>query len=197
MLRRKLIGALVIYAFILPVAALGQAAAPAPEGQVYAAPKADIDKIKDEGLNRSQIMQTMTWLTDVNGPRLTGSPGLKRANEWTRDTLAKWGLQNARLEAWGPFGRGWTLKRFSAMVDGPVAFPLIAYPTAWSPGTDTLFPAPAAAVKPSVKGAMTLSRIDGRYTKPYSSKPIPIKASRKRRMIIEFLGGWGSCFRPL
>lgn len=147
MLRRKLIGALIIYAFILPVAALGQTAA-APEGQIYAAPKADIDKIKDEGLNRSQIMQTMTWLTDVNGPRLTGSPGLKGANEWTRDTLAKWGLQNAHLEAWGPFGRGWTLKRFSANIDGPVAFPLIAYPKAWSPGTDTLFPAPAAAVKP-------------------------------------------------
>lgn len=137
MLRRKFIGALVIYALILPVAALGQTAA-APEGQVYAAPKADIDKIKDEGLNRSQVMQTITYLSDVNGPRLTGSPGLKRANEWTRDTLTKWGLQNAHLEAWGPFGRGWTLKKFFAMVDGPTAFPLIAYPKAWSPGTDTL-----------------------------------------------------------
>lgn len=147
MLRRKLIGALVIYALILPVAALGQTAA-APEGQVYAAPKADIDKIKDEGLNRSQVMQTITYLSDVNGPRLTGSPGLKRANEWTRDTLTKWGLQNSHLEAWGPFGRGWTLKKFFAMVDGPTAFPLIAYPKAWSPGTDTLMPAPVAPVKP-------------------------------------------------
>jgi carboxypeptidase Q len=71
----------------------------------------------------------------VIGPRLTASPGMKRANEWTRDQLTKWGLQNAHLEAWGPFGRGWTLKKFSAQVSDPVAIPLIAYPKAWSPGT--------------------------------------------------------------
>ena len=62
-------------------------------------------------------MATMSYLTDVIGPRLTGSPNMKRANEWTRDKLAAWGLANAHLEAWGPFGRGWTLKRFSAQVD--------------------------------------------------------------------------------
>ena len=74
---------------------------------------------------------------------------MKRGNDWTRDTLAKWGLQNAHLEARGPFGRGWTLKRFYAMVNGPTAFPMIAYPKAWSPGTDTLFTQPvAAAVDP-------------------------------------------------
>jgi hypothetical protein len=60
---------------------------------------------------------------------------LKRANEWTRDTMAGWGMQNAHLEAWGPFGRGWTLRRFSAQVVSPQTFPLIAYPKAWSPGT--------------------------------------------------------------
>jgi hypothetical protein len=59
---------------------------------------------------------------------------MKRANEWTRDQLMKWGLQNAHLEAWGPFGRGWSLKRFSAQVSEPTAFPVIAYPKAWSPG---------------------------------------------------------------
>jgi len=56
-------------------------------------------------------------------------------------------MQNAHLAAWGPFGRGWSLKKFYAMVDGPTAFPMIAYPKAWSPGTDTLIPAPAAPVK--------------------------------------------------
>jgi hypothetical protein len=59
---------------------------------------------------------------------------MKRANEWTRDQMTKWGLQNAHLEPWGPFGRGWTLKRFSAQVIEPTAIPLIAYPKAWSPG---------------------------------------------------------------
>jgi len=60
---------------------------------------------------------------------------MKRANEWTRDTMTKWGLQNAKLEAWGPFGRGWSLKSFSAQVVAPQSFPVIAYPKAWSPST--------------------------------------------------------------
>src|SRR5256714_15647290 len=93
-----------------------------------------IEKIKDEGLNRSQLMQTLEYLTDVIGPRLTASPNMKRANEWTRQKLADWGLQNAHLEAWGPFGRGWELKRFSAEMSEPQEAPLIASPRAWSPG---------------------------------------------------------------
>lgn len=133
MLKRKIVGVMLIYAFLLPALTFGQAAQ-----TVYEAPKETIDKIKDEGMNRSQVMDTLGYLSDVIGPRLTASPGMKRANNWTRDTLAKWGLQNAHLESWGPFGRGWTLKRFYANVDGPTAFPLIAYPKAWSPGTDTL-----------------------------------------------------------
>src|SRR5271157_1186578 len=95
-----------------------------------------IDRIKDEGLNRSQLMATLSYLTDVIGPRLTGSPNLKRANEWTCQTLTKWGLANAHLAAWGPFGKGWTLKRFSAQVIEPQCIPLIAFPKAWSPSTD-------------------------------------------------------------
>ena len=97
-------------------------------------PNDPIEKIKDEGMNRSQVMQTLSYLTDVIGPRLTASPNMKRANEWTRDQLTKWGLQNAHLEAWGPFGRGWSLKSFSAQVVEPQGIPLIAYPKAWSPG---------------------------------------------------------------
>ncbi|MDQ3323443.1 MAG: M20/M25/M40 family metallo-hydrolase, partial [Acidobacteriota bacterium] len=83
----------------------------------------------------SQVMQTLSYLTDVIGPRLTGSPQMKRANEWTRDQMTKWGMQNAKLEAWGPFGRGWTLKNFRADVVSPYTIPVIAYPKAWSPST--------------------------------------------------------------
>lgn len=90
--------------------------------------------IRDEGMNRSQVMDTLLYLTDVLGPRLTGSPELKRANIWTRDRLTSWGLSNAHLEAWGPFGRGWTLERYSAEIIDPVSFPLISFPKAWSPG---------------------------------------------------------------
>lgn len=92
-------------------------------------------RIRDEGLNRSQVMKTVLYMTDVIGPRLTNSPGLKRANEWTAKTLKEFGLENAKLEAWGPFGTGWTLKRFSAQVTEPLCIPLIGIPKAWSPGT--------------------------------------------------------------
>ena len=141
MLRRKFLSVIALTAFMLPSIALGQsatAASPAlstPKGSVYSAPKEVIDKIRDEGLNKSQVMQTLTYLTDVIGARLTGSPNMKHANEWTRDTLAKWGLQNAHLEAWGPFGRGWELKDFKAEVVAPYTIPVIAYPKAWSPST--------------------------------------------------------------
>lgn len=127
MLRRKIVGAAIIYAFLLPTALLAQA-------PVYTAPKADIDKIKEEGLKHSQIMNTLNYLTNVIGQRLTASRNLKHANEWTRDTLTKFGLENSHLEAWGPFGRGWELERFSAQVTSPYSFPVIAYPKAWSPG---------------------------------------------------------------
>jgi carboxypeptidase Q len=96
----------------------------------------DVKKIIDEGMQHSKVMETLSYMTDVIGPRLTGSPNLKRANDWTREKLAGWGLEHAHLEAWGPFGRGWTLKSFSAQVVEPQCIPLIAYPKAWSPGTD-------------------------------------------------------------
>ena len=91
-----------------------------------------VTKIREEGLNHSQVMKTVLYMTDVIGPRLTNSPGLKRANEWTAKTLTEFGLENAKLEPWGPFGTGWTLKRFSAQVTEPLCIPLIGIPKAWS-----------------------------------------------------------------
>ena len=140
MLKRKVLGVILLHAMLLPTFAFGQTAP-----KIYEAPKDVFDKIKEEGTKNSQVMKTMNFMTDVNGPRLTGSPGMKRANEWTRDTLASWGLQNSHLESWGPFGRGWTLKRYTAMVDGLTSFPFLSYPKAWSPGTDTLKPAAGTA----------------------------------------------------
>jgi len=133
MIRRQFAATLLLLALLAPYAAFGQQPAaqpPAPD------PNDPIVRIKDEGMNRSQVMQTLSYLSDVIGPRLTASPGMKRANNWTRDTLEKWGMQNAHLEAWGPFGRGWSLKRFSAQVVDPLNIPLIAYPKAWSPATN-------------------------------------------------------------
>jgi len=94
-----------------------------------------IAKIKEEGLQRSQVMEIASDLTDVHGPRLTGSPATRRAGEWTAAKLCEWGLQEVQLEAWGPFGRGWSLEAFSASLVSPDFAPLIAIPKAWSPST--------------------------------------------------------------
>src|SRR5258708_15571904 len=126
MFRRQIAATLLLLTLTIPYAAFGQQPQPPAEDPIIA-------KIKDEGMNRSQVMQTLSYLSDVIGARLTASPNAKRANDWTRDTLAKWGMQNAHLEAWGPFGRGWTLKHFSAQVIAPQDIPLIAFPKAWSP----------------------------------------------------------------
>jgi hypothetical protein len=157
MIRRQFAALLLLFALLVPFATFAQQ----PQGpqQPQLDPNDPIAKIRDEGLNRSQVMQTLSYLSDVIGPRLTASPGMKRANEWTRDTLAKWGLQNAHLEAWGPFGRGWSLKRFSAQVTDPLDFPLIAYPKAWSPGTNG--PVSADVVYFDAKDEADMARFKG------------------------------------
>jgi carboxypeptidase Q len=94
-----------------------------------------VNKIKEEGLKKSQVMETISFLTDVHGPRLTNSPQLRTAAEWTKGRLTKWGLENVHLEPWGPFGRGWSLEAFTANMIEPSFSPLIAVPKAWSPST--------------------------------------------------------------
>lgn len=95
-----------------------------------------INKIRDEGFNRSKVMETSSWLTDVYGPRLTNSPTTKAAGDWAINAMKSWGISNPRYETWGPFGRGWIADRFYMQVLSPVAWPVIAYPGAWSPGTN-------------------------------------------------------------
>jgi hypothetical protein len=107
-----------------------------------------VARIRDEGLNHPQVMQTLSYLTDVIGPRLTGSPNLRRANEWTRKRMASWGMANAHLEPWGPFGRGWSLRRFSAQIIEPQTIPLIGYPRAWTPGFERPLVAPVVHLDP-------------------------------------------------
>ncbi len=96
---------------------------------------ATIAKIKKEGLEHSQVMDIMTMLTDVHGPRLTNSPGYRKAAEFARGKLESCGLQNVSFDTWSEeFGRGWELKKFSLQSLGPVYFPLVAFPKAWTPG---------------------------------------------------------------
>jgi len=107
-------------------------------------------RIRNEGLNDSHVMEFAGALTDDIGPRLTGSPNLKRANEWTRDTLTKMGLENAHLEDWGEFGLGWEQLNTWARMVTPDTAVLILQATPWSPSTH-----PAGAADDSPAGPVT------------------------------------------
>ncbi|HVW14318.1 MAG TPA: M20/M25/M40 family metallo-hydrolase [Mucilaginibacter sp.] len=93
-------------------------------------------KIRDEGLNHSKVMETAFYLTDVAGPRLAGSPGLKRAQDWAVSQLKTWGLANAAREPWGKFGKGWEVQKNYAAITVPYYHAIIAIPKAWTPGTN-------------------------------------------------------------
>jgi carboxypeptidase Q len=95
-----------------------------------------ITRIRYEGFHDSKVMDLAKGLMDNIGERLTGSPNMKRANEWTRDQLAAMGLSNAHLEAWGPFGRGWASQYVNVRMTSPDVATLLAYPKAWTPGTN-------------------------------------------------------------
>jgi carboxypeptidase Q len=94
---------------------------------------ATIARIMDEGMNRSQVMDIISNLTDVYGPRLTWSPEYMAAAKWAMKQMGAWGLSNVHLESGEPLGRAWTLEHYSANVTGRWNFPLISYPKAWSP----------------------------------------------------------------
>ena len=105
----------------------------------------DLFRIKDEGLQRSQIMDMASLLTDVYGPRLTGSPEFKEAADWAAQTMRSWGLSNIHTEKFS-FGRGWHNRRTVAHALTPRAYPLFAYPKAWTPGTGGLVSGEAVLV---------------------------------------------------
>jgi len=92
-----------------------------------------IEVAKKHGLEQSQVMEIASWITDVYGPRLTGSPMLDKATTWAVEELQSWGMENVHLEEWGPFGRGWELKHFEIHAESPGYWQVIGYPKAWSP----------------------------------------------------------------
>jgi carboxypeptidase Q len=94
-----------------------------------------INRIKTEAFENSKVMDHMFYLTDVNGPRLTGSPAYQAAADWVVKRMTEYGL-NAKEEKWGPFGRGWTSRHFEAHLIEPQYQPLIGVPLAWTAGTE-------------------------------------------------------------
>ena len=98
--------------------------------------RASIDgRIRDEGLNHSQVMRTLHFLTDVYGPRLTGTPSLKAAGEWSVKTMESWGMKNAHLEPWDWGHPGWTNDFAWGAITSPVKDMLVLEVLAWTPGT--------------------------------------------------------------
>lgn len=120
-----------------PVAARQAAATQSPSVVALHEP-VDLDairRIKAEGFGNSQVMDIEGWLSDVYGPRLTGSPAYDQGADWVIGKLREWGLSNPRKEVWGEFGRGWTNDHFEAHMLTPQYTPLIGYAKAWTPGT--------------------------------------------------------------
>lgn len=135
-----------------------------------------VTKIRLEGFHNSKVMDTASELMDRIGPRLTGSPQMKQANEWTRGRLAEWGLANAHLETWGPFGRGWTYDACAVRMVSPDRAELVALPEAWTPGTNG--PVRAKAAHVNVQSKDELARLKGTlagkivfYGEPREMKP--------------------------
>lgn len=115
--------------------ALAALAVAAPFAALEPVNEALISRIKDEGFNRSAVMDTLGVLSDVHGPRLTGSSNFQRAAEWARDQLARWGLERAALEPTGSAGRGWAVDHFSIEATKPQYLRIAGVPLAWSPPT--------------------------------------------------------------
>ena len=94
-----------------------------------------LHQIKSEAFQRSHAMETLFYISDVYGPRITSSPNHKAAAEYIMATLKGYGLQNVHLEPWGPFGNSWQYKKFYGALTDPNYAPLIGFPLAWTPGT--------------------------------------------------------------
>jgi carboxypeptidase Q len=95
-----------------------------------------IQRIKTEAFQNSKVMDHLFWLTDVYGPRLTGSPGFTAAANWTVKRLKEFGIGNASTQKWGRFGRSWRATKFSISLQEPEYAPLIGFPLAWSANTN-------------------------------------------------------------
>jgi hypothetical protein len=192
------LAALVVFAFVVALAPAQQsdprpapAAAPvaAPPEQERRGPPAPPEKdkpdeaavafLREQGLDHSEVMEHLSWMCDVYGPRLTGSPNLKRAQEWAVNRFGELGLSNAHLEEWGPFGRGWELRHFHMDVVGENPWPVLAWPKAWCSSTNGVVEgdavlvadlAPDAVEKLDLKGKIVLLEAPRDVTEPLEAR---------------------------
>ena len=137
---------------------------------------AAIAQIRDEGLARSQAMETLFWLTDRYGPRVTGTPAFEEAGAWTMKKMTEWGLSNVHREEWD-FGRSWSIVRFSAHLLEPQVQPLIGLPKTWSTATEG--PVTAEVVRTTIASEADLAKYKGQLR----GKVVLAQPSRAVRML--------------
>ena len=149
-------------------------------------------KIRQEGTANSHILSTLHMLTDVYGPRLTGSPNLKAAGEWAMQQMRTWGMTNAHLEPWDFGHPGWMNERLVAHLVSPVKDALVVEALSWTPGTNgvaraaavqiTLPPQPITQgdltvylenIKGTVKGKIVL--VGPHVIVPVTFNPVPLR----------------------
>jgi len=137
----------------------------AASGVAMAQEPVDLDmanRIRQEAFHHSQVMDTLGYLTETIGPRLTNSPQMAQANAWTRSKFNEWGLANAHDEAFDGFGRGWEFTEASVQMLGPRNVPLHALPKAWTPGTNG--PVQGEVVKVAIKTRADLDKYKGKLS---------------------------------
>jgi hypothetical protein len=124
-----------------------------------------VQLIKEEAQQRSRVMEFASYLTDVYGPRLTNSPQMRKAADYVKQQYVAMGLANPRFESWGPFGRGWQNDRTSVHVTSPAPWAVVAFPKAWTPGTNGPVTGPATLVRITGKEDFTKyrGRLEGKF----------------------------------
>ncbi|MGE0039961.1 MAG: M20/M25/M40 family metallo-hydrolase [Vicinamibacterales bacterium] len=133
-------------------------------------------RIREEGLQRSQAMDHASWMADVYGPRMTGTPNMTQASEWAMKRFSSWGMANVHQERF-KFGQGWKVERFSAHLVDPQVQPLIGYPRNWSPSTPG--PITAEAVHVTIGSEADFARYAGKLR----GKIVLPQVARRVRML--------------
>jgi carboxypeptidase Q len=159
--------------------AAAQAQSPAATPQRAAADPVDlgtIARIKQHALNNSQVMDHVGWMSDVYGPRMSGTPQFQQASEWAMKRFTEWGLANVHQERFA-FGQGWKVERFSAHLIEPQVQPIIGYPRSYSPSTN-------GAVTADVMRVDIRTEADfAKYTDKLRGKIVLPQAARAVRML--------------
>lgn len=128
----------------------------------FAQESAILEKIKKEGLEQSEVMNIAFQLTEKSGPRLMASPGFYKAADYAVEQLKEWGLSNVEMDPWGEFGKGWELNKFYIAMKSPWYKPLIAFPKAWTSGTDGPKVAEAVLIEADADSTTLASKYKGK-----------------------------------